>query len=64
MRKFCANYLSQPRYQIRSTLCCVITAASIIPMLVGVAVLIVFILYIRLLDWIDQVVTSSILLNI
>lgn len=51
-------------YYIRCTLCSVITSASVFAMVAGSTVTIVFILYFRLLYWIDQVVTSSILLNI
>lgn len=45
-------------------LCSVITSASVLVMITGITVIIVFMLYYSLLYWIDQVVTSSILLNI
>ena len=54
----------KPRYYIRCILCSVITFASILAMVAGTTAVIVFILYYRLIIWIDQVVTSSILLNI
>ena len=54
----------QPRYYIRSCLCLVITLASVLVMLAGSAAIIAFLLYYRMLYWVDQVVTSSILLNI
>ena len=54
----------KPRYYIRCILCSVITFASVLAMVAGFIVIIVFILYFRLMYWIDQVVTSSILLNI
>jgi hypothetical protein len=54
----------KPRYYIRCILCSVITSASVLAMVAGTTAVIVFILYYRLIIWIDQVVTSSILLNI
>ena len=54
----------KPKYYIRTTLCSVITTSSIVMMVVGSIFTIVFGLYYRLLYWIDQIVVSSIVLNI
>lgn len=51
--KILKGCFTKPWYQIRSTLCSVITLASVVPMVVGVTVLIVTILHNRLLEWID-----------
>lgn len=53
-----------PKYYIRSMLCSWITGVSVFALLAGSIVTIVFILYFRLIYWVDQVVTSSLLLNI
>ena len=51
-------------YYIRSMLCSWITGVSVAALILGTTITIVAILYVRLIFWIDQVVTSSILLNI
>ena len=49
---------------IRRTLCSVITLSSMGMMIVGSIFTIIFGLYKRLIYWIDQIVVSSIVLNI
>lgn len=54
----------RPKYFIRTQICTVITGSTLLTLMVGTGTTIVFILYYRLLQWIDQIITTSILLNI
>lgn len=48
-----AQTVKQPRYYIRSCLCLVITFASVLVMLAGSGTIIAFLLYFRMLYWVD-----------
>jgi hypothetical protein len=56
--------LKEKRYIIRTILCSVISSATILVMISGVTIIIVYMLYYKLQEWIDKVITSTVLVNI
>jgi len=54
----------EKRYIIRTILCSVISCATILVMISGVTIIIVYMLYYKLQEWIDKVITSTVLVNI